>query len=38
MSVDADGLYLFWKTKDEKEHVPKFEDEGVREEVLRRGR
>ena len=35
ISDDADGLYLFWKTEDEKDHVPKFEDEGVRDEVLR---
>ena len=26
---------LFWKTEDEKEHVPKFEDKGIRAEVLR---
>ena len=35
MSVDGDGLYLYWKTNDEKDHVPKFDDEGVRDEVLR---
>jgi hypothetical protein len=32
ISVDGGGLYLYWKTKDEKEHVPKFED--VRDDVL----
>ena len=32
ISVDAGGLYLYWKTKDEKEHVPKFDD--VRDNVL----
>ena len=35
-SRDRQGnYYLFWKTADEKDRVPKFEDEGVREEVLR---
>ncbi len=35
-AMDFGGnLYLFWKTEDAKEEVPKFEDEGVREEVLR---
>ena len=34
-AMDLGGnLYLFWKTEDAKEKVPKFEDEGVREEVL----
>ena len=27
--------YLFWKTDDRKEQVPKFDDKGVREQVLR---
>jgi len=27
--------YLFWKVQDSKERVPKFEDRGVREQVLR---
>jgi hypothetical protein len=35
VSLDDRALYLFWKTKDEKEHVPKFDGDGVREEVLR---
>ncbi|MBU4270320.1 MAG: SurA N-terminal domain-containing protein [Planctomycetes bacterium] len=34
-AMDLGNLYLFWKTEDAKEEVPKFEDEGVREEVLR---
>ncbi len=34
-AVLGGNLYLFWKTEDAKEKVPKFEDEGVREEVLR---
>jgi len=36
IATDMRGnLYLFWKTKEQKDYVPKFEDEGVREEVLR---
>ncbi len=36
MSYDMKGdLYLFWKTDETKERVPKFDDEGVREQVLR---
>ncbi len=35
ISEDIDGVYLFWKTEDEKEHVPQFTDDGVRDEVLR---
>ena len=27
-------MYLFWKTEDVKEYVPKFDEPGVREEVL----
>ena len=33
ISVDGSGVYLFWKTKDEKDHVPTFGD--VRDEALR---
>ena len=36
MSRDHQGnYYLFWKTQDEKERVPAFDDQGVRDEVLR---
>ncbi len=36
MAVDPMGNdYLVWKTEDAREEVPKFEDQGVREEVLR---
>jgi len=36
MSRDGQGnYYLFWKTQDERERVPKFDDQGVRDEVLR---
>ncbi len=36
ISHDLKGdLYLFWKTDEAKERIPKFEDEGVREQVLR---
>lgn len=35
VSSDAKAVYLFWKSDEEKEHSPKFTDEGVREEVLR---
>jgi len=36
MSRDHQGnYYLFWKTQDEKERVPAFDDKGVRDEVLR---
>jgi hypothetical protein len=34
VSRDANAAYLFWKNDDEKETVPKFDDKGVREEVL----
>ncbi len=35
-SQDLEGdRYLFWKTDDRKEQVPKFDDKGVRERVLR---
>jgi hypothetical protein len=34
-SQDLQGkLYLFWKTEDVKEYVPKFDEPGMREEVL----
>jgi hypothetical protein len=36
MSGDLKGdLYLFWKTDEAKERIPKFEDDGVRDRVLR---
>jgi hypothetical protein len=36
MSRDGQGnYYLFWKTQDEKERVPAFDDQGVRDDVLR---
>ncbi len=35
LNGDKGSFYLFWKTADEKERVPKFEDKGVRAEVLR---
>jgi hypothetical protein len=36
MSVGLKGdLYLFWKTDETKERIPKFDDKGVREQVLR---
>jgi len=35
-AIDDNGnLYLLWKTKDAKEEVPRFDDPGVRDEVLR---
>ena len=35
-AVDLKGdWYLFWKTAEEKDRVPKFDDKGVREQVLR---
>lgn len=34
-SIGANAHYLFWKSEDAKEDEPKFEDKGVREEVLR---
>lgn len=36
MSIGAQGsLFLFWKNEEAKEATPKFEDPGVREEVLK---
>jgi len=35
ISWDEEGnAYLFWKTDETEEHVPKFDDEGVRDKVL----
>ncbi len=34
-SEDFRGEFLFWKTEDIKERIPKFDDEGVEKEVLR---
>jgi hypothetical protein len=33
-SQSVDGEYLFWKTNDFKEHVPKFSDPGVRDATM----
>ena len=33
--LNALGEYLFWKTDEEKEEAPKFDDEGMRDQVLR---
>lgn len=36
MSVDMQGnLYLLWKTNETKDRIPKFDDPGVREKVLK---
>ena len=35
ISADTDGLYLFWKIEEVKPHVPKFNDPGVKAQVLR---
>ncbi len=35
VSIDGNAAYLFWKNDDVKDYVPKFDDKGVREEVLR---
>ena len=33
-AIDGHSAYLFWKSDEAKEYVPKFDDKGVREEVL----
>lgn len=33
-SLDLNSAFAFWKTADVEAHVPKFEDEGIREQVL----
>ncbi|HUG18393.1 MAG TPA: hypothetical protein VMM56_05410, partial [Planctomycetaceae bacterium] len=33
-SLDLNSAFSFWKTADVEAHVPKFEDEGIREQVL----